>query len=384
MGMAEQRRRLDHRPGLDGLRGVAVALVLAAHFQIGPSWTGGGGVTLFFVLSGYLITRLLLEEQDREGRIRFGRFYGRRARRLLPALLVALPALALAARLEAADWQLGLLAAITYTSNYMAPVADLGSLAGMWSLAVEEHFYLIWPVVLVLTGRWALAIAAAGALASFTVRTLLVLDGTSYAEVYQWTHTRADALLIGCVLGLLAHRGRAWLPTRAAALVAAALLALYSTAIRNVDDLALWGISVSVLACAALVARCAEHPPVFLVAAPMVYLGRISYSLYLWHFAVRSIFGVNLMALALSVIAAHLSHRFVEQRWRVRHREDESSLDVADTSDGELAVRVKDRSPHRRPDHRSQGDGGGADVSGLGGASEPAPEVRQHGRTTKP
>ncbi len=291
--------------------------MVASHFAIGPVRTGGGGVTLFFVLSGYLITRLLLEERDRLGGVPLIAFYGRRARRLLPVLIAVLPVYAVVAARSGTEWGLGLLSSLTYTANYVAVDHDLGPFGATWSLAIEEHFYLFWPLILVVARQRVLAVAAAGAVVAVALRTLLVLDGASYVEVYHWTHTRADALLVGCVLGVLAHEGRRWRPNRAAVGLAWASLALYATSL-DLDELALWGITVSVVASAVLVAWGAETSNRILCAAPLRHLGRISYSLYLWHFAVWHTFGPGVASLALSVVLAELSHRVIEQRFRLR------------------------------------------------------------------
>jgi len=163
--------RLGHRPGLDGLRGVAVALVIAAHACTGvfPSHRplaegvlrGGGivGVQLFFVLSGFLITRLLLEELDASGSIRLGAFYGRRVRRLLPALV------ALCVIYVAVAWIAGrpnspaagsAITALLYVENFArwVPIDQDGWLGHTWSLAVEEQFYLAWPALLAVGVRF--------------------------------------------------------------------------------------------------------------------------------------------------------------------------------------------------------------------------------------
>src|SRR5437870_3842480 len=147
--------RLGHRPALDGLRGIAALLVIAAHLNI-PGFAGGGatGVTLFFALSGFLITALLLEDHARGG-IRWLEFYRRRALRLLPALLLVVIAFsAWDAKFERANVARDALAAIFYVANFArARGYQLGSLSHTWSLAVEEQFYFTWPLVLTIVAR---------------------------------------------------------------------------------------------------------------------------------------------------------------------------------------------------------------------------------------
>ena len=208
--------------GLDGLRAVAVLAVVLYHLNVG--WASGGllGVGVFFVLSGYLITDLLLAEREREGAIALGRFWLRRARRLLPALWVMLVVVTL--------WivfldpsQLGgirgaLLAALLYFSNwwyafqhvsYFASFGAPSPLGHLWSLAVEEQFYLVWPLLLILAlrfvhRRWLLVgLVIAGALASAWAMAALFQPGSDPTRVYEGTDTRAFQLLIGASLAIV-------------------------------------------------------------------------------------------------------------------------------------------------------------------------------------
>jgi peptidoglycan/LPS O-acetylase OafA/YrhL len=212
----------DYRAHLDGVRALAVLMVVA--FHLGYEWIPGGfvGVDVFFVLSGYLITGILLTEADRTGGIALGRFYGRRARRLLPASIAVLLAVmamgswlfdavqrdalgrdALWSALYAANWRFA-----TVGGDYFAPGDVPSPLVHYWSLAVEEQFYLVWPAVFglairVLKGRAALlgavvAVGAASALAS------LATVGTPLS--YYGTHTRAYQLLAGAALAVAANR----------------------------------------------------------------------------------------------------------------------------------------------------------------------------------
>ncbi|HET9720708.1 MAG TPA: acyltransferase, partial [Solirubrobacteraceae bacterium] len=146
-------RRLGRRPVLDGLRGVAVLLVIAEH--TGLLHNGFLGVDVFFVLSGFLITTLLLEEFQRAGRISLRGFYARRARRLVPALLVAVAAfLVISAAADQSGFGDDVLAAaagVTYITNILMALTPtwLPAVGHLWSLGAEEQFYLLWPVVLI-------------------------------------------------------------------------------------------------------------------------------------------------------------------------------------------------------------------------------------------
>ena len=157
---AEQQRQGSYVPALDGLRGLAVLLVVLFHAAAPPFQGGFVGVDMFFVLSGYLITNLLLQEYQQQGRIDFGRFYLRRFLRLMPALLFMTATFALVA-----SWQLEgeplrqALGEIPWAVSYLANWARAWDLIPMfylvhtWSLAIEEQFYLLWPVVLLWTAR---------------------------------------------------------------------------------------------------------------------------------------------------------------------------------------------------------------------------------------
>src|SRR3954451_9400560 len=210
-------------PGLDGLRGIAVAAVVLFHLR--PEGLPGGflGVDLFFVLSGFLITSLLLIELDtrrdrrNRGQVDLGRFWARRARRLLPALFILLVAVTFASRRWLPAWQLGRirgdgLAALAYISNwhdalrnvaYFDSASSPSPFAHLWSLAIEEQIYLLWPLALLTLHRLtrgrrtALALAVAGLVAASATAMLLTRD---HEVDYFATHTRAQALLMGALL----------------------------------------------------------------------------------------------------------------------------------------------------------------------------------------
>ena len=154
----ESPRRLGRRPVLDGLRGIAILLVMLTHTGVLPN--GYVGVDLFFALSGFLITTLLYEEWDRDGCISLRRFYGRRARRLLPALalLIAVALIVDMLCYPMTGWPFAekALTSLLFVNNWLAATGhagDLGSLNPTWSLAQEEQFYLVWPLALLLLLR---------------------------------------------------------------------------------------------------------------------------------------------------------------------------------------------------------------------------------------
>jgi peptidoglycan/LPS O-acetylase OafA/YrhL len=216
----------ENRAGpLDGFRGVAVAAVVLYHLQV-PG-VGGGllGVDIFFVLSGFLITGLLLEEWRRSSAISLGHFWARRARRLLPALVVVLVVVGvlwrvLAQPAEVAGVRDDTLATLFYVVNwhsiavghsYFTAFSAPSPLLHTWSLAVEEQFYLVWPLVAVAALVWRrsarllLGIAIVGALVSAAWMAVLSLQGADPSRLYFGTDTRAQTVMIGATLAIALH-----------------------------------------------------------------------------------------------------------------------------------------------------------------------------------
>ena len=319
--------RLGRRPALDGLRGVAVLLVMAHHAEIPGFRQGGGtGVTLFFVLSGFLITALLVEEQRTAGRVDLRAFCTRRAVRLLPALVAFLVVMLALGMTTGRDAGLTLV----YAGNWLRAGGDnLGYLGHTWSLAVEEQFYLVWPAAFVLLARrprWLLGFALAGAVVSAVARQLLWGHGLD--RIYFGSDTRADAVLLGCALGLWLAGGRRWrLPRWTVAAAAIGLAAL--TASRG-DLLYHWGFAPAAVASVVLVAHVAGRRPGtvrLLEHRLLTATGRLSYGLYLWHFpvvlwagpAIRSTPLRLAVEASLSLALAVASATFVEgplrRRW---------------------------------------------------------------------
>ena len=354
--------------GLDGLRAVAVLLVLGFHFGVG--WLGGGffGVDVFYVLSGFLITGLLLAEFERRDRIGLGAFWLRRARRLLPALLLVLVAVTLMVRFaEPAGAYPGYrgaaLSALFYVSNwwqvagsgnYFVATGVTSPLTHTWSLAVEEQFYLVWPLIVLgvlhLAGsfrrgvRAVLAVAAVGAVASAVEMAAFFRPGGNTTRIYFGTDTHAQSVLVGavlaCLLTLVARRrgasgmdpvargaGARTLLT-VAGLVGAAVVVAASRQLDGASPAAYRGGFLLVAVCSAVAVAAVVTVPRgplarVLSAAPLVWLGMLSYGIYLWHFPVAvyldagrtGLHGPALLALrsVVTVLVAAASFYLVER-----------------------------------------------------------------------
>ena len=312
--------QLGYRPALDGLRGVAVLLVMAWHAGL-PFGRGGGwmGVTIFFVLSGFLITRLLAEERQRTGHISFVAFYKRRVRRLGPALAVLIAATigfqALTDGLALRQVSQAVIAA-TYSANWISIAGgDLMPYGQVWTLAIEEQFYVVWPAAVVglcaIRPRYALAILTIGVVASIAIRM-----ASSDVRAALGTDTRADALLIGAIAALIA--GRVHMPGAVVAAGAGGLVALMALEPHP------FGIQFGLTLAPPLIAVVilgALDRPLGLNAGWLRGVGRISYGLYLWHYVPMlylspliepwPVRGAALFGIAF--VLAWLSWRFVER-----------------------------------------------------------------------
>ena len=305
-----------YRPHLDGLRAVAVYLVVLFHAGL-SSFTGGYiGVDVFFVLSGYLVTQLLLRDVVGVGRIQFGRFYSRRFRRLLPAAFVALIVTAIvftaisspvevagaigsfkAAFLYVANWYF-----IHHASGYFGADISTNPVLTFWSLAVEEQFYLLWP--LTLGGLFLLSrrlprhhqmraiqiVVAVGAVAS--AAWAIALKGHNPNHAYYGTDARAYELLAGALLALapasMSWANRFGRAMRIATLAVLAGLLILATAWVHLDAIER-GIVVTFVTCAFIIAVEAADGGVVkraLSSSTAVYLGKVSYGTYLWHWLV--------------------------------------------------------------------------------------------------
>lgn len=303
---------VKHRPELDGVRGIAILLVMLAHAGV-PGFRSGGvaGVTLFFVLSGFLITTLLVEERERTGRVSLCAFYRRRALRLLPAL-AALIAVGTAYQLVAVGpgFLPSVLIPLFYVGNFVRQAGhDFWPFGHTWSLAIEEQFYLVWPLALiVLRSRRALLIVAVTGAALSAAANVLLWHGPGSADrVYYGTDTRADALMLGCVLALAGVRfGRPALLAAIACLVPATVATAPHTEF-----------VVAPLLAAAGAALLIASAPRALGWAPLRLTGRISYGLYLWNVPIAGVLEHRLtgVPLAVAMIAATYGLAAISYRW---------------------------------------------------------------------
>jgi peptidoglycan/LPS O-acetylase OafA/YrhL len=340
--------RLQHVPALDGLRGIAVVGVLA--FHLGHLRGGYLGVDLFFVLSGYLITSLLLVEWEEAGRIELAAFWARRARRLLPALFVVIAAIAAYAATDpggvAMDALRGdALATLGYIANWHSIVAEHGYwdlfaapslLAHTWSLAIEEQLYVVWPLVVVLAlrrGRRALlGTAVVLGLASSIAMVVIHGAGDDTARVYFGTDTRAAAVLLGAALATWSG-ARHWSMQLAAIPLAVAWFTVAGTS----NGLYEGGFALCSLAAVLVVAGVQRPGPLTsaLSFRPLRHLGAISYGVYLWHWPVfvvldsrTDVHGWPLLAakLVVTLAVSEASYRLLELPirrgtlggWRIR------------------------------------------------------------------
>jgi len=357
---------------LDGLRAFALLIIMGYHFGVAHFGGGFFSLDIFYVLSGYLITGLLLGEWARSARIRLGAFWARRARRLLPALCVVLVVVTLVIRFTYPaglypDLRMADLSALFYFSNwwqiaasgnYFVATGAISPLTHTWSLAVEEQFYLVWPLVVLavlhLARRFGketdrgvellLGVSLVGVVASAAEMAWLYHPGANITRLYFGTDTHAQSILVGSVLAcaltlVQRHRGLVGMAPTAASRGAKVALTVVGLAgvvgtltltatLSGTSALAYrGGFLLSALSAAAIVcgAVCVTSGPLArcLSVRPMVWMGTVSYGAYLWHFPVfieldaarTGLGGVGLLAVrvAATFTLAALSYYLVER-----------------------------------------------------------------------
>ena len=347
-------RRLEYQPALDGVRALAVVAVLL--FHAGTPGFGGGylGVSVFFTLSGYLITSLLVDEHDATGAIDYRRFYGRRLRRLLPASAATVAAVVvIAAVTDVFDGVNGLRAqvvgALLQVSNWVLLAGDssyqdllaqasgaLSPLEHFWSLAIEEQFYWLWPPVLaILLARVAAHRSRVVVIATVTGAAMVAAPVVAQVwgpdAAYWATPARLGEILVGALLAVVLRR--AALPRRTALLAPAALavLAIAVVTFPSASGPAYegWLPIVAIVSGLLILGLQTDGPTRWALSlAPVVALGRISYGVYLVHWPVYVIVDADrtgidgapltLLRLAITLAIAIASYRLIEQPIRTR------------------------------------------------------------------
>lgn len=328
---------------LDGLRGIAVLAVVGYHTNLRPFRGGDLGVQVFFVLSGFLITSVLLRELDRTGRVGLGTFYLRRLLRLAPALLVVVGVVLLVSAFGLGrvardysphDLRLQSLLAATYLSDVAAASGfDMGPLLHTWTLSIEEHFYLLWPPVLVFVARRRLGgvfpLAVSLVLAGVVLRAAMALSGAPLVRTTYGPDVRSDGLLLGCALAaLLTQRAiPGWLHRVRPGWVGASVLlgAIIHPPSNRADALGAYTLTslAALLLLVGLLPGGDESLRRVVSWSPLVHVGRISYGLYLWNFLTVRLIDEHTVPLpgpfsgavriALCFLAAELSYVLVEQ-----------------------------------------------------------------------
>ena len=334
---AEQR----YVPGLDGLRAIAILLVIGVHISHRLFPGGHIGVDIFFVLSGFLITGTLIADFQRSSSITVTRFYLRRAARLMPALLalvIIVTAFEMATSFRPVPIAQESLAAALYYMNFLRtvdPSFDAGYLGHTWSLAIEQQFYLIWPLIILLTYRFQFARRRTIVLTISGVWALwaayLYLSGAPWRHYYFAFDARIFQILAGCSLAVL--KDSRWLSRWRQAWPLAALIVLAATLWPDTGVSAWegWRAFAATFASAGLILEITSRQTGVLsrlMSTPaLVYIGKISYSLYLWHYPVLLVvrdlinqqscwyYPVIIGSMLLATAMASLSYHLIETQF---------------------------------------------------------------------
>jgi peptidoglycan/LPS O-acetylase OafA/YrhL len=345
--MAEQAQleyvpRLGYQRGFDGVRAIAVGVIVLFHSGLWQFKNGTVGVDIFFVLSGFLITSLLLQELNQTGRIDFVRFYRRRALRLLPAYV----ATAIASVLAAALWHApgtarGVLFSVVYVSNWALTAGQgLGLMDHTWSLSIEEQFYLLWPIGLLLLWRLGpgrrrlrmLILASLILLGTVEASALAAAGHVNY--VYAGTDVRSPALFAGCLAAMFVQHALSAGDTTAAigrrvrfpgcvALIVLIVLAAMHTGSNTLTAAVVRPLAEALTVVVLLAAMDTSGPLRSVLANPIaVAIGRVSYGVYLWNYPIFYLLdaevglqhrpGIALLGMAITGVVCTLSYRFIE------------------------------------------------------------------------
>lgn len=355
-------RALGYRPGLDGVRAVAIGLVLLNHTGLSIFFGGGNGVIVFFVLSGFLITKLMIEEWGRTDTISVGGFYGRRAVRILPAPTVMLLVLFAAswAITETTSEHTYLLKEILLSATYLTNMKPLlldpiiehgvvydGFLGHMWSLAVEEQFYLVWPVTMIALalprrngGRVARGLLI-GAVTIAVVRLFVYYLPALDPDLASISIFSFDGFALGAAMAFAFHHGtfpavERFLARPAVPIAAVGVLVVDLLAGKVTHEVSSLYVVYCSLAAAALIGHLFVAPESaasrLASLKPVVWIGKLSYSIYLWHnpiwvfvsakrFPEVPVAVLTLIEWSLTVVAVLCSYYLIEKpamRWRKR------------------------------------------------------------------
>lgn len=382
-----EKWRLGHRPALDGLRGVAVLMVIAAHYgipRVNSTSAGTAGVTAFFTLSGFLITALLLQEHTARASINRRAFYRRRALRLAPALAVCV---ALAITLELAttghitDWDM-IVGSLTYTTDFVMIDGHWGAntfLGHTWSLAIEEQFYLLWPFALIFLTRLnktkTIVVLTYASGIAIVLRHLMWNDGAGKVRLWSGPDTRSDAILIGCLLAFTLHGTMARTTSRRWTIGGGILLATtipWATNLNQENVAVITPLTAAVATAAIIYGIANQAPSPILGSAVLRWVGTRSYGLYLYHVPIGlavshwtagGMFTAWTIAAPLAFGAAELSWRYVEQPFL--RRKDQETVTVAMPAASNVTVKVPAVVETSAPKSMKQISGFVADVPGV-------------------